>query len=234
MKRDSQISGILSHLAWLEVRIRDQADALPHQALTIALQAYNAAVMLQWRFTCPLSSSDVIQIPKDHDAVTAMIEALAKSSRKAVIDLKGAKSKSKSGTLKKLGQDIRAAISGIAPLFRFPEPKAKRLEQMERNPDAMQLIREYLDEHEISPGSELDDAGPDAAIHEALAMLAYLTYGRAQTDGGDTDTHRALLRMAKGFLKTAVDFRIEEQDSSGLEPLKTLADAMVADAAGAA
>jgi hypothetical protein len=240
MKHDSYVAKVLAHFAWLEADLQEHGDQRRQDALRSALLTYNAAVMLQWRIVCPLSSADMIQNPREQQAVTVLVRELLDSSRKAVTDLEAAVSKNVAGSLKALRKGIRKALAGLPPLFRLAEPKAARLTQLERNPDIPQLIREYMAEHEreleatrTTTAAVLASEGPDAAIREAIAQLIVSTADNGNTMVlSDPEARRASIRMAKGLLKTAVDLKSEDHDSPELRPLKDLADAMLVDTAG--
>lgn len=243
MKQISQISPVLDHLAWWEAHIRERSDHLQLDALHTALLAYNAAVMLQWRVVCSFSYVDMSRNLRGQPAVSAIIGELLDLSRKVVTDLQSQGSQNAAASLDKLSRGIKEAITGLLPLFRLPEPKAARLTDLERNPDIPQLIREYLTEHGLAatratPAAGLSGAseveGPDAAINEALAMLVVsLADDEDDAEANDPGFRRAYIRMAKGFLKMAVDLKAEEEEdgNSNLCRLKDLADAMVVDTA---
>jgi hypothetical protein len=242
MKQISQISPVLDHLAWWEAHIRERSDHLQFDALHTALLTYNAAVMLQWRAVCSSSYVDIDRYRRGQQAVSAVIGKLLDLSRKVVTDLQDQGSQNAAASLNKLSQGIKEAIAELLPLFRLPEPKAARLTDLERNPDIPQLIREYMAEHGLAatraaPAAGLSGAseeeGPDAAIHAAIAMLVVsLADDEDDAEANDPGFKRALVRISKGFLKTAVDLKAEEHDSPELHRLKDLADAMLVDTAG--
>jgi len=237
MHENSYISPILAHLAWLADRMPDSANnGRAHDA---ALLTYSAAVMLQWRYVAPVSHADLI--PTDWLRVEAgeAIDGLVTLSEKAVAKAGDADGDRDKRLRAQLVNEINKAVRIVARALQTARPTPTRMPELESSPNVRELIDEFLAAHAEQYADAIQrgrlaaakgEAGPDAALKEAIAGLIYI-----HDDAREADTtpglRRSLARMAAGFFKTAVEIQPDDLPPASRKRLLRLADALVEDAA---
>lgn len=240
MEYESRIAPVLGHLAWLAERIPDPAnDGRAHDA---ALLTYNAAAMLQWRFVAPVSHADLISVEWRRTEAAEAIDKLVTSSEKAVA--KAAKSaRDQDKRLRaQLVTEINKVVEVVARSLQIALPTPTRMLELESSPNVRELLDEFLAAHAEQYAAAIlegriaaakREAGPDAALKEAIAGLIYI-HDDAREAGMSPGLRRPLTQMAAGFFKTAVEQQAEESlPAAQKRRLLRLADGLVESAASA-
>lgn len=240
MEYESRIAPVLGHLAWLAERIPDPAnDGRAHDA---ALLTYNAATMLQWRFVAPVSHADLISTEWLRTEAAEAIDRLVTSSEKTVV--KAAKSaRDQDKRLRaQLVTEINKVISVVARALQITPTTPTRMLELESSPNVRELLDEFLAAHAEQYAAAIlegriaaakREAGPDAALNEAIAGLIYI-YDSARAADMSPGLRRPLTQMAAGFFKTAVEQQAKESlPAVQKRRLLRLADGLVESAASA-
>lgn len=240
MEYESRIAPVLGHLAWLAERIPDEANR--GRAYDAALLTYNAAVMLQWRFTAPVSYADVISVDWCRTESAEAIDTLVTSSEKAVA--KAAKSaRDQDKHLRaQLVTAINKVVDVVARSLQIAPTAPTRMPELESSPRVRELLDEFLAAHAEQHAAAIlegriaaakKEVGPDAALKEAIAGLIYIHDDAREADMSP-GLRRPLTQMAAGFLKTAVELQAEESlPAAQKRRLLRLADALIESAASA-
>jgi hypothetical protein len=237
MEYESRIAPVLGHLAWLAERITDEVnDGRAHDA---ALLAYNAAVMLQWRFVAPVSHADTVLDETGRREAAEVIDSFVRSAEKIEAKAEHADGEQDKVLRAKLVTDIRRILKTLPRLLLVANPEPIRLPELETSPNIRVLMDEFLAVHAQHYAEAIlkgriagakGGSGPEAAMNEAIAGLIY-----AHDDAREADMtpslRRSLAQMAAGFLKTAVEIQPEDLPSASRKRLLRLADVLVEDAA---
>jgi hypothetical protein len=114
--------------------------------------------------------------------------------------------------------------------------------ELESSPNVRELVDEFLAAHAERYADAIQrgrlaaakgEAGPDAALKEAIAGLIYIHDDAREADM-TPGLRRSLARMAAGFFKTAVEQQAEERlPPAQKRRLQRLADGLVESAASA-
>jgi len=231
MHENSYISPILAHLAWLADRMPDSVNN--GRVRDAALLTYSAAVMLQWRYVAPVSHADLI--PTDWLRVEAAeaIDGLVKLSEKAVAKAGDADGDRDNRLRTQLVNKINKTIRIVARALQIARPTPARMPELESSPNVRELIDEFLAAHAEQYADAIEEgrlraarreAGPDAALKEAIAGLIYI-HDDARKADMTPGLRRSLARMAAGFFKTAVE--IQPDDLPAASCLNSIRDRQV-------
>ena len=240
MDYESRIEPILGHLAWLAERIEDSTN--DGRAYDAAVLTYNAAAMLQWYFVAPVSYADTIRDDRTRAAAAELIDRLVQASEKIVAKAERGVGDQDAALRNKLAAKIRKVLRTLPALFHLAGPTPARMPRLEKSPNARELFDELLAAHAeqytdaILKGriaAAKKEAGPDAALNEAIAGLIYIHDDAREADMSP-GLRQPLTRMAAGFFKTAVKQQPEERLlAAQRKRLLRLADALVESAASA-
>jgi hypothetical protein len=237
MEGESRIAPVLGHLAWLAERIDD--DINRGRAHDAALLTYNAAVMLQWRFTAPVSYADTIQDPALRSEAAELINDFVNTSRRMVVRAKQDPAAAEDETVRKqLTKKINKVTKNLPRLLLASNPVPERRPEFEEAANLRQLMAEFLTAHKdqysaaIAKGKALGakgGTGPEAALNEALAAVIY-SQDAAETGSMLPELQSGLSRIAAGFFKTAVDMQPDDMPPEEKRLWRRLADSLVAEA----
>jgi len=237
MESESRLWPILGHLAWLAENVDTPSNR--GRAHDAAVLTYNAAARLKWHFVFPVSDMDTTADPAAHDEAAGLIDGLVMTARKAVTSAKDDATQDER-IRSRLSRAIRRVVDKIPYLLLVGNPVPKWLPELQLAPDIAGLMDEFLGAHygqygpAIAKGkasANIQRMGPDAAVQEAIAWLAYAhspTYAATATP----KERNGLAQMAAGYLKTAVDMQRESHvPAPKRRRLQDLAQRLVEEAA---